>query len=115
MANKLTPPRPLYVRCVDHKVFPINRGTYEALSTGAYDPWCFSDPIPDVDYIEHAEWCRRLDLRSREEEMRREYYTTQPRAGQHAYTNANASDLNLDVNNFGVAQVAGHHKDSDDR
>jgi len=48
--------RPLLVRCVDKTVFPINRVTYEAESCGWYDPYCFTNPDPDVDYMSKAEW-----------------------------------------------------------
>ena len=50
--------KPLYVRCVDRTVFPINRETLDPISCGCYDAYCYSDPRSDVDYMEHSEWCR---------------------------------------------------------
>lgn len=51
------------VRCGDKTVFPINPVTTEALSTGYYDPYCYSDPRKDVEYMEYSEWLRQCDKR----------------------------------------------------
>lgn len=48
--------RSVYVRCEDRMVFPINPETLEPTGCSRYDPYCYSDPMPDVDYIGHAEW-----------------------------------------------------------
>jgi hypothetical protein len=48
------------VRCVDRTVFPIDPVTLEPKRCGAYDPWCYTDPEPGIEYIEHSEWCLRL-------------------------------------------------------
>lgn len=46
------------VRCDDKTVFPINPDTLEALSTGYYDAYCFTDPESNVQYISYSEWTR---------------------------------------------------------
>lgn len=51
------------VRCGDKMVFPINPVTTEALSCGYYDPYCYSDPRKDVEYMEYSEWLRQCDKR----------------------------------------------------
>jgi hypothetical protein len=33
--------------------YPI---TLEALSCSTYDPWCYSDPEPGVEYLSHTDW-----------------------------------------------------------
>ncbi len=48
----------LLVRCESKTVFEINRETLNPLSTGCYDAYCFSDPLPNVEYISHSEWVR---------------------------------------------------------
>lgn len=48
------------VRCPDRMVFPVDEETLEPLRCGSYDAYCYSDPEPGVEYIEHAEWCLRV-------------------------------------------------------
>lgn len=55
--------RPLLVRCLDKTVFPIDRFTYEPLSCGWYDAYCFTDPDPAVDYMSKTEWDSKQQLR----------------------------------------------------
>lgn len=53
----------LKVRCTDRTVFEIDRETMEPKNTGSYDAYCFSDPEPDVEYMNHSEWClKKQDL-----------------------------------------------------
>jgi hypothetical protein len=47
------------VRCENKTVFPVDARTLEPLSCGWYDPWCFSQPEPNVKYIEHSKWTQR--------------------------------------------------------
>ncbi len=47
------------VRCADKMVFQVNPQTLEALQCSRYDPYCYSDPEPGVQYMEHSEWCQR--------------------------------------------------------
>ena len=58
--------RMLLVRCVDLTVFPVNRESLSPLTIASFDPWCYSDPDPNADYIEHAEWCLRRAERRKE-------------------------------------------------
>lgn len=44
------------VRCDNKMVFEINPDTLEAKTCSSYDPWCYSDPDPNVNYIEFHEW-----------------------------------------------------------
>jgi hypothetical protein len=53
----------LKVRCLDRTVFEVNRDTLEAKSCGSYDPYCYSDPEKDVEYMEHSEWCLKKQAR----------------------------------------------------
>lgn len=47
-----------YVRCPDKTVFEIDSETLNAKTTGFYDPYCYSNPLSDVIYIEHSEWVK---------------------------------------------------------
>ncbi len=58
----------ILVRCEDRTVFPIDPTTLEALSTGYYDAYCYTDPEPNVNYISFSKWCT---LRN---EQRYQYY-----------------------------------------
>jgi hypothetical protein len=42
-------------------VFEIDMLTLEAKTCSYYDAYCYSDPEPDVKYIEHSEWCKLRD------------------------------------------------------
>lgn len=49
----------MLVRCAtDKTVFQISPITFEPLSCSYYDPYCFTDPRTDVDYISYTEWLR---------------------------------------------------------
>lgn len=37
-------------------VFEVFRGSLEPKSTGCYDAYCYTDPEPDVEYMEYSEW-----------------------------------------------------------
>jgi hypothetical protein len=54
--------RETYVRCNDRTIFKINPHTLEALSTGYYDPYCFSSPRPYVDYMSYSDWLKQKDI-----------------------------------------------------
>ena len=56
-------PKFLMVRMEDRAVFRIDRTTGEAISTGYYDAYCFSDPDPTVEYISYSDW---LDMRDQQ-------------------------------------------------
>ena len=49
------------VRCPDRMVFEIDPVTLNSKQTSRYDAYCFTDPLPDVKYISHGEWCRQLN------------------------------------------------------
>lgn len=51
------------VRCDDGTVFEIDSVTTEALSTGYYDAYCYSDPRNDVNYMEYSDWLKQSDKR----------------------------------------------------
>ena len=45
------------VRCsLTLMTFPVNRDTLEPLRCAQYDPYCYSDPEPDTEYIEISDW-----------------------------------------------------------
>jgi hypothetical protein len=63
---------PLYVRCIDRTVFEIDRKTLDAKECSSYDAHCYTDPLPDVEYIGYGEWVR---LRNQQwDEQERTYY-----------------------------------------
>ncbi len=47
------------VRCVDRTVFEVDPITLEPKRASCYDAYCYTDPEPNVRYIEHAEWTQR--------------------------------------------------------
>ena len=49
----------LMVRCANNRVFEIDAATLEPKTLSYYDAWRFSDPEPNVKYINHTEWCKR--------------------------------------------------------
>lgn len=45
------------VRCgTDRTVFEIDPITLDAKQCSCYDAYCYSDPLPDVTYIEYSDW-----------------------------------------------------------
>jgi hypothetical protein len=70
---------PLYVRCIDRTVFEIDRKTLDPKSSGcsSYDPYCYTNPLPDVEYIGYGEWVRLRNLQWDEQE--RTYYRNRNR------------------------------------
>jgi hypothetical protein len=64
--------RPLYVRCPDRTVGEIDRKTLDPKRCSSYDPYCYTNPSPDVEYIEYGEWVRLRNLQWDEQE--RTYY-----------------------------------------
>lgn len=40
-------------------VFEIHPDTWDPMTTAVYDPYCFSDPDPGVEYIEFFDWLKR--------------------------------------------------------
>ena len=71
---------PLYVRCcIDRTVFEIDRKTLDPKSLGcsSYDPYCYTNPLPDVEYIGYGEWVRLRNLQWDEQE--RTYYRNRNR------------------------------------
>ena len=44
------------VRKSDHMVFEVEPITLNPISESYYDPWCYSDPEPTVDYVEFGDW-----------------------------------------------------------
>jgi len=65
--------RPLYVRCsIDRTVAEIDRKTLDPKTCSSYDAYCYTDPLPDIEYIEYEEWVR---LRNQQwDEQERTYY-----------------------------------------
>ena len=55
----------LYVRCDTKEVFQINRDTLDAMSCARFDPWCYSDPEHDVEYMEWSAWALERNRRFR--------------------------------------------------
>ena len=55
----------IIVRCTDRMVFPVNPKTLEPLSTSYYDPYCYSAPLPETEYMEHSTWCLKKQELSR--------------------------------------------------
>lgn len=68
MSDQIAPiPKPLVVRCVDRMIFKISRTTGEAISCSVYDPYCYSDPDLNVEYMEHTDW---LKLKEKQNDLR---------------------------------------------
>ena len=65
--------RKTFVRCcTDKTVFEINPKTLDAMTCGRYDPYCYVDELPDVEYIEYSDW---LQLRNKQwDKMRYENF-----------------------------------------
>jgi hypothetical protein len=54
------------VVCEDRRCFPVDPKTMEALSTGCYDAYAFTDPDPEpVETISFTTWIRRKNALSR--------------------------------------------------
>lgn len=51
----------MLVRCADLTVFPVDPVTLEPLACATYDHWCFSDPKPDVTYINYFDWLKQKE------------------------------------------------------
>lgn len=57
--NQIAPiPKPIMVRTVDRMVFPIKRGTGIPTGCSVYDPYCYSDPDLNVEYMEYNDWLK---------------------------------------------------------
>ncbi len=52
---------PLFIRTADKMVFQIDRNTLEAKTIALYDPYCYSDPRVDADYMEYDDWIRAVN------------------------------------------------------
>lgn len=59
------------VRCIDKSVFEIDPVTLEAKHCSVYDAYCYSDPEPNVTYIEHSDW---VGLRNQQWDKARNIY-----------------------------------------
>lgn len=57
--------RRVIVRCVDRSVFEVNPDTLAPHGPAVFDPWCYTRPIPGVEYLDHAEWCLEYDRLTR--------------------------------------------------
>jgi hypothetical protein len=60
---------PLLVRTDDKMVFQINRNTLEAKTIALYDPYCYSDPRVDADYMEYHDWIEAVNGKWSEERI----------------------------------------------
>lgn len=56
------------VRCSDRMVFEIDPITFDAKHCSRYDAYCYTDPSPNVNYIEYSEWIVVVNKR-RDEQM----------------------------------------------
>jgi len=55
------------VRCPDRMVFEVNSKTLDPIRASCYDAYCYSDPEPDVEYIEYWDWIlKRNEMRNNE-------------------------------------------------
>ena len=50
------------IRCLDRMVFEVDPVTLKAKTCSYYDAYCYTDPQPDVLYIEFGEWALRQSL-----------------------------------------------------
>jgi len=55
----------IYVGGIDRMCFYIDAETLEPLGRSSYDPWVFSDPLPNIETITVNQWQVKQDEQRR--------------------------------------------------